>query len=234
MWALLSGGWAEMWTCELLVRSERTEFSLCHVLSIKYTGNALMATFSSVPTTDYQQPPTHDHGEIPSYHQLPRTSPWVRAASRPWRQSKQWHDSGEVCKAAADGQGLLQAPALQKNFRLPRRQRLGQEEKTAERTRRQPTPQGPGVHLRDAETHGGWRRHPRPPPQAQVASRRLQLREPQSQQHGERQVRPPQDPEDQHLVSRRTFRWWRSPEQTRVWCAVSASPEPSRSRLKDS
>ena len=179
MWALLSGGWAEMWTCELLVRTERTEFSLCHVLSIKYTGNALMATFSSVPTTDYQQPPTHDHGEIPSYHQLPRMSPWVRAASRPWRQSKQWHDSGEVCKAAADGQGLLQAPALQKNFRLPRRQ-------------------------------------------------------PQSQQHGERQVRPPQDPEDQHLVSRRTFRWWRSPEQTRVWCAVSASPEPSRSRLKDS
>ena len=58
MWGLLNGGWAEMWMCEFIVRSERTEFSLCHVLSIKDTGNALMATFSSVPTNDYQQPPT--------------------------------------------------------------------------------------------------------------------------------------------------------------------------------
>ena len=56
MLALLSGGWAEMWTCELLVRSKWTEFSLCHTLSIKDTGNALMATFSSVPTYDHHYP----------------------------------------------------------------------------------------------------------------------------------------------------------------------------------
>ena len=30
MWALLSGGWAEMWTCELLVRSERTSHHIQH------------------------------------------------------------------------------------------------------------------------------------------------------------------------------------------------------------